>query len=78
MPVEEQQDVPSRRRLLMSVQIPLKDLESVVKELRFIEGELTNLAEDDLDYLIDLAYGLGEVIQTLSKYLERGGIVDVR
>jgi len=62
----------------MSVQIPLKDLESVVKELRFIEGELTNLAEDDLDYLIDLAYGLGEVIQTLSKYLERGGIVDVR
>ena len=57
----------------MSVQIPLKDLESVVKELRFIEGELTNLAEDDLDYLIDLAYGLGEVIQTLSKYLERGG-----
>jgi len=78
VPVEEQQDVPSRRRLLMSVQIPLKDLESVVKELRFIEGELTNLAEDDLDYLIDLAYGLGEVIQTLSKYLERGGIVDVR
>jgi len=75
--VEEQQDVPSRRRLLMSVKIPLKDLESVVKELRFIEGELTNLAGDDLDYLIDLAYGLGEVIQTLSKYLERGGIVDV-
>ena len=61
----------------MSVKIPLKDLESVVKELRFIEGELTNLAGDDLDYLIDLAYGLGEVIQTLSKYLERGGIVDV-
>ena len=77
MAVEEQQDVPSRRRLLMSVKIPLKDLESVVKELRFIEGELTNLAGDDLDYLIDLAYGLGEVIQTLSKYLERGGIVDV-
>ena len=56
----------------MSVQIPLKDLESVVKELRFIEGELTNLAEDDLDYLIDLAYSLGEVIQTLSKYLKEG------
>ena len=62
----------------MSVQISLKDLRSVVEELRFIEEELTNLAEGDLDYLIDLAYGLGEVIQTLSKYLERGGIVDVR
>ena len=58
---------------MTSVRIPLKDLKSVIEELRFIEGELTNLAEDDLDYLIDLAYGLGEVIQTLSKYLERGG-----
>ena len=64
--------------MMTSVRIPLKDLKSVIEELRFIEGELTNLAEDDLDYLIDLAYGLGEVIQTLSKYLERGGIVDVR
>jgi len=58
-----------RRRV---VKVLVSDLEFAIDELSLIQGELECMAEDDLDYQIDLAYGLGEVIRRLSKYCEVG------